>query len=533
MRETINKSTMNCLAKVFCIILLVAMILAGKQNVFAAGPIELENPTNNLKPDSALDTAKIYTATFTEETEITFSSGYLSQSTPIHTYVYSDAECTNELYHEKWADEWSSDVSVMFTLPAGTYYFKLLGSAHTVNISWMKADTNRTFDTAKEVTIQEGFEEHFDLGKKGEFWWFLNVPVTGKYKFKKNNSMSLYVMPGKEPDTGKSIFKPESGSLSDTETHYLTPGVYTVMGRIGSAGTIDFTITNEQYSELTAMDGDAKVVMGAMGKYTYKLVLTPANNDADIKATAELSAPFSVTKVDKNTFTFESSSYSTGKGKVTFTSNDGISKEVEVAVGPVAATVKSEGTHNSTTLKMQTNAGNKPSYIVYQQVGNDFKKVGSTSGESCTISNLKPNSEYTFKVVACDGDIEGGATIHKAITAPNSKVTGIKLTCTGCKYYKGRKPTWEYSRFTGWYKVSHPARSYASVKVKYKKPKGASYVLVNGSNIKSGKKVSLSFYGKVKAGKKTSIILRAVRESGSSIAYGPTVFKKVKLKGAK
>ena len=532
MRETTNNSIMSKLSKVLCMVLLAAMVLACKQTVFAGAPIVLENPTNNLKPDSALDSARVYTATFGEDTEITFSSGYLSESTPIHTYVYSDAECTNQLQYEKWADKWSSDVKVVFTLQAGTYYFKLLGSAHNVNVSWMKADANRTFDTRAAVSVSEGTEYVFDLGKSGEFWWTLNVPTVGKYKFETNSVMSLFLMKGDDSDIKNSIFKPESGSLSDAETLYLTKGTYTIVGR-SAYHNVKFTVANQNYNELTAMDGDAKVLMGAMSKCTYKLILTPAVNDAEIKATVDLSAPFGVTQVDKNTYIFESSSYFTGKGNVTFTSNDGFTKVVEVAVGPVAASVTSEGTHNSTTLKMQTNAGTKPQYVVYQQVGNDYKKVGSTSGEKCTIKNLKPNSEYTFKVVACDGDIEGGATIHKAITAPDKKVSGIKLKCTGCKYYKGRKPTWEWSKFTGWYKVSHPARSYASVKVKYKKPKGASYVTVDGSNVKSGNKVSLSFYGRVKAGKKTKVTFRAVRTAKDSIAYGPTVSKTVKLKGAK
>ena len=514
-----NKSFINIISRVLCLFLMVSMVFAVKNTAFAAA-VSLNNPEQNI------------TATFDVDSEVTFSSDYGS-STPVKSYVYRDEACTDLVQQDTWCDAWDNQ-SITLTLTAGTYYFKFDGSPHTVKVEWAKADYNRTFDTKTPISVAEGTDLHIDMGKNGEFWFLLDVPTAGKYTFKKNSVMGVWLMKGLDSDSGNSMFNSSSGQLTnEQETLILTKGQYTIMARSASAGNVDFTITNNTFAELTAMEGDAKVLMGAMSKYTYTLKLTPAVNDSTIKVTADLSAPFSINTVDKNTYVFESSSYFTGKSKVTFTSDDGFTKTIEVWVGPVAASVKSEGTHNSTTLKMQTNAGYKPQYIVYQLVGSDYKKVGSTSGDSCTIKNLKPNSEYTFKVVACDGDIEGGATIHKAITAPNKKVSGIKVKCTGCKYYKGRKPTWEYSRFSGWYKVSHPARSYASVKVNYKKPKGASYVMVNGSNTKSGKSVSISFYGKVKAGKKTGVTFRAVREAKDSIAYGPTTTKKVTLKGAK
>lgn len=504
-------------------------------NVVDAATVELTNPTENITPDDSLDSATVYKVTLDDESEITASSGYLSASSYASIYVYSDSSCLNKVDNFDLGDDWSNQMKLL-TLSANTYYFKIVRngmSAPKVKLSWMKADKNRTFETAEEVTIPEGTEKHFDLGKNGEFWWYLNVPTTGKYTFKNNTTMSLWVMPGKESDTGKSIFEPATGSLNGKETHYLTPGVYTIMGRIGSSGTIDFTVVNENYNELTAIDGDAKVLMGAMSSCTYTLKLTPAVSDSTITTKVEGNISLGVKQVDKSTYVFESSTYHTGKVNVVFKTNDGLSKTVEVAVGPVAASVKSEGTHNSTTLKMQTNAGDKPQYVVYQLEGNDYKKVGSTSTDSCTIKNLKPNSEYTFKVVAYDGDIPGGETIHKAITASNKKVAGIKASCTGCKFYKGKKDTWEYDKFRGWYKVIHPAHSYATIKVKYKKPSGASYVIVNGSNVKSGGKISIYYRGRVKAGKKTGVTFRTVRKSADSIAYGPVTTKKVKLKGAK
>ena len=523
MRDNIIKRVIR---NIICLVLFVAIIMTGKQVVIAAEPVELQNPTKDI----SCDNSTIYTATFYVNTELIFSSSYGS-STPVTSYIYKDSECTELISEEQWCDEWDNQ-KFMITLEAGTYYFKFAGYPHNVSVLWAEADVNRSLDTALPISISEGTEEIFDLGKSGEFWWILNVPTTGKYTFKTNSAMSLYLMRGKESDTNKSLFDSASHALREKETLFLTQGEYTVVGRSGS-NFVNFTVTNNSYTELTSMGGDAKVLMGARSSVTYTLSLTPSVNDAEISATAELSAPFIVTKVNKNTYVFESSSYATGKGKVTFKSNDGITKVVDVWIGPVAAKVTSEGTHNSTTLKMLTDAAYKPQYVIYQLAGNVYNKIGTTSGESFTVKNLKPNGEYTFKVVACDGDIEGGATIHKAITASNKKVTGISLKCTGCKYYKGRKPTWEYSKFSGWYKVSHPARSYASVKVKYKKPKGSSYVLVDGKKIKSGKKASLSYYGKVRAGKKGTISFRPVREISGSIAYGPTVSKKVKLKGAK
>lgn len=248
---------------------------------------------------------------------------------------------------------------------------------------------------------------------------------------------------------------------------------------------------------------------------------------------------------NKSSVEDKSIAYIYGKQLGTYTSkvttSEGISKTITVLVKPNPAMV-SEMTATTKSKKKAVLTvkweGDTSSYNVYLKKGNDYTKVASVNSKSYTFNNLAPGKTYNIRVESVHKDSSTMSGDFVAYTAPYSmpKITSYKQK--GKTTY--RKPYYEWHwNNTRFVKVWYGNRSSATIKLKFKKVKGATYY---GLSYGDGDKgiartgngtVYMGFKGKIKA-RSQKLQLRAVFVKGKCTAYGPWgKATKIKVKGAR
>lgn len=222
------------------------------------------------------------------------------------------------------------------------------------------------------------------------------------------------------------------------------------------------------------------------------------------------------------------------------TTSEGVTKTITVLVKPNPAKV-SAMTANTKTKKKATLTveweGDTSSYAVYLKKGNDFAKVADVNAKTYTFKNLVPGKTYTVRVESVHKDSSTMSNDFVAYTAPYAVPSITSSKQKGNTTYKKPYYEWHWNNYK-YVKVWYGNRSSATLRIKFKKVKGASYYNLSfgdgdkGVGRTSGT-VYLSYRGKIKA-KSQKLKLRAVFEKGKCIAYGPwSKARNVKVKGSK
>lgn len=490
--------------------------------------------------------------------EIVFITAVSTGGTPKVTLVDSNGNSlgsSNDMWGGRRIQLGAPVVRQEIYNPFDYVYFKIsggLGSKFRVNSYpyWY----NQEKSSASEIADKPEVRDFADIAERdtgcsyGTLWYRLKAEEKAKYRISTTVKSYYYCI-----DNEKAVYVPDSATKTVTVNKGSTLYIE-LMADEENADTLK--ISRDIFNRMTTMKLDASTYSLTEGKSkTITLKYSKLDANRPLESTIVSSSVGGDCKLVKESVGETSAKYTLsgknpGKFKITVTNSEGLKATAVVNVVPKKMNVagaSSEGTHKSSKVHWGTQIGASKYAVYLKNSSGKYVKKGTTAGTDYNIKGLKANKTYYVKLAAVKTgeyngtsySIEGALSDPiKIVTAPSKKPVIRKATSTGTKYHRAtsRYQVGHWDAGGVWHKgyyITTPAHSTAAVKVKHSKVKGASSYVSNGISFSKGI-AGYSIGGKVSAGKKQTVKIRAVRKSGTSIAYGPwSKAKTVRLKGAK
>lgn len=422
---------------------------------------------------------------------------------------------------------------------------------------------NQDKSNAAEISDNTGIRDFGYLGYRdsssyGTLWYKLNAKEKAKYRIHSN--IKYYYMVDDEDATYVSDAADKTVTLEKGQTLYIEQ-----CPKDGDSSYLE--LSRDIFNRMTSFSWDKGTYSITEGSSTtatlkYDRLDTSRDLESTIVAYEEFNVgdggslsyasgcELELQSKDNSKATFSLKGLTPGKYLILAKNSEGLMPQAQVEVKPKKMNVKgasSEGTHKSSKVHWGTQTGASKYAVYLKNSKGTYVKKGTTTKNDYNITGLSANKTYYVKIApvktgsfnGSSYSIEGAKSdAIKIVTAPSKapKITSAKAT--GTKYHKATK-TWHPGHWDAgnvWhdgYYTTTSAYSTAAVKVKHKKVSGATSYASNGISFSKGI-AGYKISGKVKAGKKQTVKIRAVKKSGSSVAYGPwSKSKTVKLKGAK
>ncbi len=434
-------------------------------------------------------------------------------------------------------------------------YFKITGGLGSkFSISSYPFYYNQSKDRASEIlddTSVKGFnvlKERETGNSDGTLWYKLTALEKAKYRISTTAKKYYYCI-----GNGDAVYVPDGSEKTVT----VSKGQTLYIEIVADKKKCDIlTIERDIFNRMTSMKFNASTYNVPEGtSKTISLNYAKLDPNKSLESTIVSFDSGGGCKLTKGTVGQTSTSFTlTGKnpGKYTIQAknSEGVTATAVVNVVPkkmIVAGASSEGTWKSSVITFGSQIGAKKYAIYLRNSSGQYVYKGMATTNKYNVTGLKANKTYYVKIApVASGTFKGSAyNIYgpqsdaiKIITAPAKAPVIKKAKATGTKYHKATR-TYHSGRWdaggvwhSGYY-TKNPAYSSAAVKVTYTKVKGATSYASNGMSFKKNI-AGYTIAGKVKAGKKVKVKVRAVKKSGSSIAYGPwSKAKTVKLKKAK